>query len=134
MKNARLRTAMILGTVALVWSVPSLNIFGIVASIMSWAAYGKNLKSSASSAGALYIIAAAVSIAFALVLFYGGAMLSAVVSTFGEGEGNEIFSFMNGAAGFSIIGDILYIIAAVNSFKGGKELTQTNNASNGFFE
>ena len=39
MNNTKLKKAMILGTIALIWTIPSVNLFGVIAVIVSWIAY-----------------------------------------------------------------------------------------------
>ncbi len=128
MKNTHLRTAVILGTAALIWSIPSLNIFGIIAAIMSWVAYSNNKSSTAKTAMVMYIVAVAASAAFAaLMLVAQGAVMA-----FGDAAGGVVL--FGGMAAFSVIGDILYIAAAVVSCKGARLITDQDSQSNGFFD
>ena len=117
MNNSNLKKAVAAGSVALVWSICSLNLFGIVATIISWAINGKPKKNGAKAAGVLYIISLILSIAFALLLLLTGGMTS----------------LLNGMALFSIFGDALYIAAAVFSFKAAGELDDSSGET-GFFD
>lgn len=129
MKNKNLRAAMIAGTVALIWSIPSLNIFGIIAVILTWVVYSSSKKGTASAAMAMYITAAVISVLFAVVLVFAGSLFGLIASA-----DNTMMDFLNGAAVFSIVGDVLYITAAVMCYKGGKELKESDSESNGFFD
>ncbi len=126
MKKGKLKTAVALGSAALLWSIPSLNIFGIIGAIMSWAAYGGARKKTAAGAGIFYIISLVVSIAFGVLLavaskdFLGSEFVSGLASLLR-------FSVL-----FSVFGDILYTAAAVCSFMGAKELTGAEGK--GFFD
>ena len=44
MNNTKLKKAMILGTIALIWTIPSVNLFGVIAVIVSWIAYSNSKK------------------------------------------------------------------------------------------
>lgn len=129
MKNKNLRNAMIAGTVALIWSIPSLNIFGIIAGITSWICYSSSKKGTASAAAVIYIVAAALSIGFAMLMIFFKGMIISVL-----GEAGAMTGVLNFMAGFSVFGDILYFIAAYFSFRGGKELKDGNMETNGFFD
>ena len=115
MKKAELylSAAKIYGTVALLWSVPSLNIFGIIGAILSWKAYKSNSGNIALKAMFLYEAASAVSVIFVLILLFLGIMVL---------DGGSFFRFTLAAAIISIVGDVLYITAAVMSDKGFEEL------------
>ena len=112
MKKAELylNAAKIYGTVALLWSVPSLNIFGIIGAILSWKAYKSNNGDIARKAMFLYVAATVVSIIFGLVMLYFGIVVLGPAYEFAI------------AALISLVGDTLYIIAAVMSNKGNKGL------------
>lgn len=47
MNNTKLKKAMILGTIALIWTIPSVNLFGVIAVIVSWIAYSNSKKNMA---------------------------------------------------------------------------------------
>lgn len=98
--------AKIYGTVALLWSVPSLNIFGIIGAILSWKAYKSNNGNIARKAMFLYVAATAVSIIFGLVMLFFWIIVLGPADEFAL------------AALISVVGDTLYIIAAVMSSKG----------------
>lgn len=132
MNNSNLKKAVAAGSVALVWSICSLNIFGIVATIISWAINGKPKKNGAKAAGVLYIISLILSIAFALLLLTAGGILG-FINAFFEMGGNPIAGFAKGMALFSLFGDALYIAAAVFSFKAAGELDDSSG-ENGFFD
>lgn len=129
MKNKNLRNAMIIGTISLIWSIPSLNIFGIIAGVVSWICYSSSKKGTASAAAVIYIIAAALSIGFAVVLIFFKGM---IISIFGEAE--TMSGVLNFMAVFSILGDIMYLAAAYMSYKGGRELKESGSESVGFFD
>lgn len=131
MNNSNLKKAMIFGTIALIWSVPSLNIFGTAASIVSWIAYGRNVKGTAAASGVLYIIATLLSLLLAAALVSCGEAAADIIFSSSD---NFLTEFFNEIAGISLVGDVLYVIAAVFSFKGNKELKMTNSDNNGFFE
>ena len=120
MKKAELylSAAKIYGTVALLWSVPSLNIFGIIGAILSWKAYKSNNGDIARKAMFLYVVATVVSIVFVLILMILGIMVLG---------GGSFFRFALAAAIISIVGDVLYITAAVMSDKGSKELGRSGS-------
>lgn len=126
MKKNKLKAAVILGTAALLWSIPSLNIFGIIGAIMSWAAYGGGRRKTAAGAGIFYIISLVVSIAF-------GAVLAAASKDF---WGSEFVSglayLLKFSALVSVFGDILYGAAAACCFIGAKDLTGAEGK--GFFD
>ena len=117
---------------ALVWSICSLNLFGIVATIISWAINGKPKKNGAKAAGVLYIISLIGSIIFALILLLTGGMFGFAAGLFGSSE-NTMTSLLNGMALFSVFGDALYIAAAAFSFKAAGELDDSSG-ENGFFD
>ena len=126
MKKGKLKAAVALGSAALLWSIPSLNIFGIIGAIMSWAAYGGARKKTAAGAGIFYIISLVVSIAF-------GALLAAASKDFLSSEFVSGLAFLlKFSTLFSVLGDILYIAAAVCSSIGAKELTGAEGK--GFFD
>lgn len=133
MDNKLLRRGMIFGTVALIWSIPSLNIFGIAATILSWIAYSKPKKGSVYAASGLYIAAAVVSVLFAVILLFAGGGFRYAEEATGISY-NTLTSLMNGAAAFSLVGDILYIAAAAAGIKGGKTIKDSDSESNGFFD
>ncbi len=128
MKNKRLRTAMIIGNIALVWSVPSLNIFGIIAAILSWSAYSTEKKTSVKIASVMYIFALLLSIMFAAVLLFA----SGIISSFIEIE--PIREVMSAAAALSAVGDVLYIAAAVVGFKESSHMDNSQAHGNGLFD
>ncbi len=130
MKNSRLRAALIMGTIALVWSIPSLNIFGIVAFIMSWTAYSSNKKGSAYAAMGFYIAATVLSLFFSKLLLAAGGIFGAAALAAGLSE-SAVPTVLTGIAVFSFVIDALYIIAAVKCFKAGKELPESGK---GFFD
>ena len=105
------KSAAIYGTAALLWTVPSLNIFGIIGLVLSWKAYKRNDSNIALKAGTLYVVAAAVSVIFALILFFLGIMIL---------DNGSSFILASSAAAISIVGDILYITASIMSSKGEK--------------
>lgn len=133
MNNKLLRRGMIFGTAALIWSIPSLNIFGIAATILSWIAYSKPKKGSVYAASGLYIAAAVVSVLLAVILLFAGGVFSFAGEAAGISD-NALTSLMNGAAAFSLVGDIFYIAAAAASVKGGKTIKDSDSESNGFFD
>ena len=69
MNNTKLKKAMILGTIALIWTIPSVNLFGVIAVIVSWIAYSNSKKNMAYVSTGMYIAATVISILFAIVLF-----------------------------------------------------------------
>ena len=132
MNNSNLKKAVAAGSVALVWSICSLNLFGIVATIISWAINGKPKKNGAKAAGVLYMISLIGSIIFALILLLTGGMFGFAAGLFGSSE-NTMSSLLNGMAPFSVFGDALYIAAAAFSFKAAGELDDSSG-ENGFFD
>ena len=89
---------MIIGTISLIWSIPSLNIFGIIAGVVSWICYSSSKKGTASAAAVIYIIAAALSIGFAVMLIFFKGM---IISIFGEAETmSGVLNFMAVFCGF----------------------------------
>lgn len=132
MNNNNLKKAVAAGSAALVWSICSLNLPGIIAAILSWAIYGKPKKNGAKAAGVLYVISFMGSVIFALLLLLAGGMFGFIGEIFGTAE-NAMTGLLNGMAVFSLFGDVLYIAAAVFSFKASGEI---NNSSgeNGFFD
>ncbi len=131
MKNTLLKRTVIFGTIALIWSVPSLNIFGIIAAVFSWVIYSKPKKGTVYLTMGLYISAAVVSVLFAVILLFAGGVFSFAGEAAGISD-NALTELMNGAAAFSIVGDILYIAAAISGYKGGKLINDSD--SNGFFD
>lgn len=132
MNNSNLKKAVAAGSVALVWSICSLNLFGIAATIISWAINGKPKKNGAKAAGVLYIISLIGSIAFVLMLLTVGGVMG-FISAFFEKGSNPISGFAEGMALFSVFGDALYIAAAAFSFKAAGELDDSSG-ENGFFD
>ncbi|MGN0637766.1 MAG: hypothetical protein ACI4J0_05300 [Huintestinicola sp.] len=120
MSNSNLKKAVAAGSIALVWSICSLNLPGIIAAIISWIIYGKPKKNGAKAAGVFYVISFIGSIIFVLLL-----MIALV--------GNRMAGLINGMAIFSLFGDALYIAAAVFSFKAAGEINDSSN-DNGFFD
>lgn len=53
---------MILGTIALIWTIPSVNLFGVIAVIVSWIAYSNSKKNMAYVSTGMYIAATVISI------------------------------------------------------------------------
>lgn len=125
-KKGKLKAAVALGTAALLWSIPSLNIFGVVAMIISWGAYGGGRKKDAMLSGIFYIIALVVSVLFGILLAMAGNDFTS--SEFEAG----LSSLMRFSAMLSVLGDILYLAAAVFSFMGAKELT--GSEGKGYFD
>ncbi|MCM1578311.1 MAG: hypothetical protein NC078_05885 [Ruminococcus sp.] len=126
MKTGKLKAAVAIGSAALLWSIPSLNIFGIIGTIMSWSAYGGGRRKTALGAGAFYIAALVVSIIFGILLAI--ASKDFLSSEFGAGLSDLLrFSVL-----FSLFGDVLYCASAVCSFIGAKELTGAEGK--GFFD
>ena len=78
MNNTKLKKAMILGTIALIWTIPSVNLFGVIAVIVSWIAYSNSKKNMAYVSTGMYIAATVISILFAIVLLFAGGMFSFV--------------------------------------------------------
>ena len=76
MNNTKLKKAMILGTIALIWTIPSVNLFGVIAVIVSWIAYSNSKKNMAYVSTGMYIAATVISILFAIVLLFAGGMFS----------------------------------------------------------
>ena len=118
--NKNLKKAVAAGSIALVWSICSLNFFGIIAAIISWVIYGKPKKNGAKAAGVFYVISLLGSIIFALLL-----MIALV--------GSSMMELLEGMAIFSLFGDALYIAAAVFSFKAAGEINNSSD-ENGFFD
>ncbi len=133
MNNSNLKKAVAAGSVALVWSICSLNLFGIVATIISWAINGKPKKNGAKAAGVLYIISLIGSIAFVLMLFTVGGVTGFISAFFERGSSLPLLGFAKGMALFSVFGDALYIAAAAFSFKAAGELDDSSG-ENGFFD
>lgn len=133
MNNSNLKKAVAAGSVALVWSICSLNFFGIAAAIISWAINGKPKKNGAKAAGVLYIISLIGSIAFVLMLFTVGGAVGFINAFFERGSSLPLLGFAKGMALFSAFGDALYIAAAVFSFKAAGEL-DNSSGENGFFD
>lgn len=133
MNNSNLKKAVAAGSVALVWSICSLNLFGIVATIISWAINGKPKKNGAKAAGVLYIISLIGSIAFVLMLFTVGGVVGFINAFFERGISLPLLGFAKGMALFSVFGDALYIAAAAFSFKAAGELDDSSG-ENGFFD
>lgn len=126
MKKSKLKAAVALGTAALLWSIPSLNIFGIIAMIISWGAYGGGRKKDAMLSGIFYIAALIVSVLF-------GILLSLAANDFTSSEfAPGLSSLMRVSALLSVFGDILYLAAAVFSFMGARELT--GSEGKGYFD
>ena len=61
MNNTKLKKAMILGTIALIWTIPSVNLFGVIAVIVSWIAYSNSKKNMAYVSTGMYIAATVIS-------------------------------------------------------------------------
>ncbi len=122
MKEPYLRAAMIAGTIALFWIIPSLNVLGIIAYVLSWSAYSRSSGKSAANAMKLYIGAAAVSVPFAVL------MLFLIMKIF-QNRGLVI-----GAAAAAAVGVFLLILAAVMSGRGAKSLKNKGKDEDGFFE
>jgi len=133
MNNSNLKKAVAAGSVALVWSICSLNLFGIVATIISWAINGKPKKNGAKAAGVLYVISLIGSIAFVLMLFTVGGVVGFINAFFEQGSSLPLLGFAKGMALFSVFGDALYIAAAAFSFKAAGELDDSSG-ENGFFD
>lgn len=133
MNNSNLKKAVAAGSVALVWSICSLNLFGIVATIISWAINGKPKKNGAKAAGVLYIISLIGSIAFVLMLFTVGGVMGFISAFFERGSSLPLLGFAKGMALFSVFGDALYIAAAAFSLKAAGELDDSSG-ENGFFD
>lgn len=130
--NKNLKKAVAAGSVALAWSICSLNLPGIIASIISWVIYGKPMKNGAKAAGVFYVISLILSIIAVLLLLLAKGMFGFMADIPGSPE-NRMAGQINGMAIFSLFGDALYIAAAVFSFKAAGEI---NNSSgdNGFFD
>lgn len=124
-KKGKLKAAVAMGTAALLWSIPSLNIFGVVAMIISWGAYGGGRKKDALLSGIFYIIAFIVSIIFCVVSLK---IMGGLVA----GGSGGVERLMNIITVMSLIGGALYITAAVFSFLGAKELT--GSEGKGYFD
>lgn len=133
MNNSNLKKAVAAGSVALVWSICSLNLFGIVATIISWAINGKPKKNGAKAAGVLYIISLIGSIAFVLMLFTVGGVMGFISAFLERGSSLPLLGFAKGMALFSVFGDALYIAAAAFSLKAAGELDDSSG-ENGFFD
>jgi dolichyl-phosphate-mannose--protein O-mannosyl transferase len=133
MNNTKLKKAMILGTIALIWTIPSVNLFGVIAVIVSWIAYSNSKKNMAYVSTGMYIAATVISILFAIVLLFAGGMFSFVGEAAGVSH-NAMTTLLTGMAAFSLVGDGLYIAAAVSSYKGGKAAEKSDSQNNGFFE
>ena len=130
--NPNLKKAVAAGSIALVWSICSLNLPGIIGAIISWIIYGKPKKNGAKAAGALYVVSFIGSVIFALLLLLAGGMFGFIGEIFGAAE-NSMKGLLNGMAAFSLFGDALYIAAAVYSFKASGEISDSSN-DNGFFD
>lgn len=130
--NKNLKKAVAAGSVALAWSICSLNLTGIIAAIISWAIYGKPKKNGAKAAGVFYVISLLGSIIFAMLLLLAGGMFGFVAELFGA-VGSSMTGLLKGMAIFSLFGDALYIAAAVFSFRAAGEISDTSG-ENGFFD
>ena len=130
--NKNLKKAVAAGSVALAWSICSLNLPGIIAAIISWVIYGKPKKNGAKAAGVFYVISLILSIIAVLLLLLAKGMFGFMADILGSPE-NRMAGLINGMVLFSVFGDALYIAAAVFSFKAAGEI---NNSSgeNGFFD
>lgn len=104
MNNTKLKKAMILGTIALIWTIPSVNLFGVIAVIVSWIAYSNSKKNMAYVSTGMYIAATVISILFAIVLLFAGGMFSFVGETAGVSH-NAMTNLLNGMAAFSLVGE-----------------------------
>lgn len=121
MEQKYLKRAMIFGTSALIWSIPSLNILGIIAAIITWIAYSSHRKGASETAGVLYIAASVLSVAFdALIWFFCIDII-----------GRRFFIMVTSVM---IIGVILYILASLNCMKGAKTLKESGGEKNSFFD
>lgn len=130
--NKNLKKAVAAGSIALVWSICSLNFFGIIAAIISWAILGKPKKNGAKAAGVLYVISLIGSIIAVLLLLLAKGMFGFVADIVGTPE-NSMAGQINGMAISSLFGDALYIAAAVFSFKAAGEINNSSD-ENGFFD
>lgn len=135
MDSRNIKKAVIAGSAALVWSICSLNIFGIIGTVACWAISGKPRRNGAIAAGVMYIIALLLSIGFGALLLTGAGVFG--VFTFlselaGLADGGMLRLF-TGMSVFSLFGDVLYIIASVFCFKAAKELNSSHD-ENGFFD
>ncbi|MGN1090508.1 MAG: hypothetical protein ACI4Q6_08925, partial [Huintestinicola sp.] len=117
-----LKRAMLFGTAALIWSIPSLNILGIIAAIITWIAYSSHRKGASETAGMLYIAASVLSIAF--VAFMQTVTLFMIIRS----------EFWDILMIDMVIGVVLYILAAVNCMKGAKTLKESGGEKNSFFD
>ena len=132
MNNTNLKKAVVAGSIALAWSICSLNLPGIIAAIISWIIYGKPKKNGAKAAGVFYVISLIGSIIAVLLLMLAKGMFGFVADIVGTPE-NSMAGLINGMAVFSLIGDALYIAAAVFSFKAAGEI-KDSSGENGFFD
>lgn len=132
MSNNNLKKAVAAGSIALVWSICSLNLPGIIAAIISWIIYGKPKKNGAKAAGVFYVISLIGSIIFVLLLLLAKGMFGFVADIIGTPE-NRAAGLINGMALFSLFGDALYIAAAAFSFKAAGEI-KDSSGENGFFD
>lgn len=122
MEQKYLKRAMLFGMLALIWSIPSLNILGIIAATISWVAYTSHKKGSAGAAAALYIAASVLSIAFVAI------MLTVTLFMIIRSEFWDILVIG------MVIGVALYILAAVNCIKGAKMLKESGEEKDSFFD
>ena len=132
MNNSNLKKAVAAGSVALAWSICSLNLTGIIAAMISWIIYGKPRKNGAKAAGVFYVISLVWSVICVLLLLIAKGMFGFVADIIGTPE-NSMAGLINGMALFSLFGDALYIAAAVFSFKAAGEI-KSPSEDNGFFD
>lgn len=133
MKNKYLKYAVILGTISLVWSIVTLNIFGIVGVIMSWVCYSNNSRNLSLAALIMYIISAVGSVFFGMT---SGLIVGFIEMLFGNDGSivSGLISFINTFAFLSIPATVLYVAAAVFTGRGRKALADMNAPDNGFFD
>lgn len=108
--------------IALIWSIPSLNLMGIIATILSWIAYTSHKKGTDLASGVLYIAASFISLGVIIVS-------STLLDLLGVEGPLRVFIVVDG-----ILGIILFVIAGINALKGAAALKESGGHQNGFFE
>lgn len=116
MKNKLLKTALGIGTGLLLWSIPSCNLFAVIAVIMGW------LTNSACSRKAAYLSG----------LFYIIAVISNGITFFLLCSVLFASKLIDAGIAVSVIAGLMYILSAVMCFIGGSKIT--DNEDRTFFD
>lgn len=120
MKDSKLRLALIIGTAALVWTIPSCNVFAVIAVILGWVNKSVSNRKSAFASGVLYAMAALAGFGFSFLL----GNVREIGEAFGLIASDKLYGFADVVNVISTVFGLIYAFLSVLCFKGGRAISR----------